>query len=251
MDTLIAAGLTNKGQIRQQNEDNWIADDEQGVFLVSDGMGGRVAGELASKIVVDVFPSFLLQRLKDIPHLFSPAAQEIVLAALSELSKMIHLESSKRPDFLGMGATVVLAIVRNAHALIAHIGDSRAYLFRDDLLEQLTKDHSLVQILVDLGQLKPEDVATHPARSQITQFVGMKGNVVPEVRVVELLPEDRLLLCSDGLTGMVADGSIAEILQTHADPETACQALIDAANAAGGKDNITVIVVDWHGHTVS
>lgn len=250
MDSLTAAGLTDQGRVRQQNEDHWFADEEQGVFLVSDGMGGRVAGELASRIVVEVFPSFLLQRLQDIPHLFSPAAQEIVLSALSELSKMIHLESSKRPDFFGMGATVVLGIIRNAHALIAHIGDSRAYLFRDQQLEPLTKDHSLVQILIDMGQLKPEDVATHPARSQITQFVGMKGSVVPETRVVPLHPEDRLLLCSDGLTGMVTDAAIAEILRTHTDQDMACQALIEAANAAGGKDNITVIVVDWHGHTV-
>lgn len=247
MDRLIAAGLTDQGQVRTRNEDHWFADVEQGLFIVSDGMGGRVAGELASKIVVEVFPSFLLQRLQDIHELFAPAVTEIVLQALAELSDMVHRESSKRPDFNGMGATVVLALIRDTHALIAHIGDSRAYLLREHQLEPLTRDHSLVQILIDMGQLTQEDAAEHPARSQITQFVGMRGKVFPEARVINLLPGDRLLLCSDGLTGMISDDVLAEILHTPVPPEITCQALIDAANGAGGKDNITAIVADWHG----
>lgn len=247
MDILRVAGLTDQGQLRNHNEDHWFADALQGVFVVSDGMGGRVAGELASKIVVEVFPAYVLEKMEDLSNLSTPMASDLMGTSLIELSDMIYRESSKRPDFIGMGATVVTALIRNAHALIAHVGDSRAYLWRDQHLECLTKDHSLVQVLIDLGQLAPEDAANHPARSQITQFIGMPERILPEVRGFDLRSGDRLLLCSDGLTGMVTDASIAAILQSHVEPEDACHVLISEANAAGGKDNITVVVIDWQG----
>lgn len=246
MDGLRAAGLTDVGKNREQNEDHWVADTQRGVFIVSDGMGGRVAGELASKIVVEVLPDFLLTRLEEYQDLECEEVKHAIVQAVAELSNLIHRESSKRPDFSGMGATVVLALVRPPQAMLAHVGDSRAYVFREHALQQLTRDHSIIQILLDMGQLAPEAAATHPARSQITQFVGMETRVFPDVRYIDLKPGDRLLLCSDGLTGMVEDAEIAEILETHADPKSACHTLIHAANNAGGKDNITVIIVDWN-----
>lgn len=245
MDTLLAAGLTDIGNFREQNEDHWIIDAERGVFIVSDGMGGRVAGELASKIVIEVLPDLLFTRLEKYHDLESPEAKQVIIDVVAELSKLIHQESSKRPDFIGMGATVVLAVIRPPQSLIAHVGDSRAYVFRDNTLKQLTKDHSIIQILMDMGQLTPENAASHPARSQITQFVGMEGRVFPDVLYFTLHRGDRLLLCSDGLTGMVDDPDIATILSMHAHPQKACQALIKAANKAGGKDNITAIIADW------
>lgn len=219
------------------------------MFIVSDGMGGRVAGELASKIVVEVFPDFLFERLQQHQALDTVTSKQIVVQALCELSEMIQRESSKRPDFFGLGATVVMALIRRSYMLLAHVGDSRAYLFRDNTLRLLTKDHSIIQLLIDMGQLKPEDAATHPSRSQITQFMGMEGKVVPDVQGIELQPGDRLLLCSDGLTGMIADADIEKILKQPASPEGTCQALIDAANDAGGKDNISVILINWFGET--
>ncbi len=246
VDTLVAAGLTDVGRSRKQNEDHWAADTPRGVFVVSDGMGGRVAGELASKIVVDVLPDFLLKHLERFRDLEGANAKQAVMQSIIELSELIHRESSKRPDFFGMGATVVLAVIRATQALIAHVGDSRAYLFREKMLQSITKDHSIIQIMIDMGQLTPENAATHPARSQITQFVGMESQVFPDVKYLELRPGDRILLCSDGLTGMVDDAGISEILSTHSDPEAACQMLIAAANNAGGKDNITAIVIDWN-----
>ncbi len=250
LKTIIAAGLTNQGRVRKQNEDNWFADPKQGLFIVSDGMGGHVAGELASRIVVEVLPPLLIQRLESIPNLSDPMAIiEIVLEALSELNDHVRDESGKHLGLSGMGATVVLALIRNTYALIAHVGDSRAYLLREGHLERLTKDHSLVQILIDAGELTPEDAITHPARSKITQYIGMKGDVLPEARIIDLLPDDRLLLCSDGLTGMVHDPAITELLLANPDPEKTCHALIETANIAGGRDNITVIVVDWSGKT--
>jgi len=245
MDTLLAAGLTDIGNFREQNEDHWIIDAERGVFIVSDGMGGRVAGELASKIVIEVLPDLLFTRLGKYHDFECPEAKQVIIEVVAELSKLIYRESSKRSDFIGMGATVVLAVVRPPQSLIAHVGDSRAYVFRDNTLKQLTKDHSIIQILLDMGQLTPENAASHPARSQITQFVGMEGRVFPDVLYVTLHQGDRLLLCSDGLTGMVNDPDIATILSIHAHPQQACQALIDAANKAGGKDNITAIIADW------
>jgi PPM family protein phosphatase len=244
---ITTAGLSDQGLLRLQNEDHWHADAEQGVFIVSDGMGGRVAGEVASRIVIEVFPSYIMQQLGDLHDLSSPAAIGIVHATLVELSDLIYKESSKRPDFFGMGATLVLALIRKAYALIAHVGDSRFYLWRQEQLIRLTKDHSLVQTLIDLGQISLEEAANHPARSQITQFIGMSDQIVPEIQGLVLHSGDRLLLCTDGLTGMVPDDSIAEILHAHPLPEQACLQLIAAANAAGGKDNITVVIVDWVG----
>ena len=241
--------LNRSGTASRTKRRSLFSDPDQGIFIISDGMGGRVAGELASKIVVEVFPNFLLERLQQHQTLDSPDAKQIVIQALCELSEMIHSESKKRPDFSGLGATVVMALIRYSYVLLAHVGDSRAYLFRDNTLTLLTKDHSIIQLLIDMGQLKPEDAATHPARSQITQFMGMEGKVFPDVQVFKLQPGDRLLLCSDGLTGMVDDADIEKFLKQPTSPEGTCQALIDAANEAGGKDNISVIIINWYGET--
>ncbi len=142
----------------------------------------------------------------------------------------------------GMVATVVLAVVRADQALIGHMGDSRAYLWREGRLRQLTADHSLAQLMVECGELKPEEARHHPARERLTRGVGMIGNPVPEVKFVALHPADRLLLCTDGLVKMVADEEIAAIVNVDSDPESVCRGLADAANQAGGRDNVTVVV---------
>lgn len=244
MSTITAAGLTDQGKIRKNNEDHYYVDAEQGLFIVSDGMGGHAAGELASKVVVEVLPRILPPRLENIQDLSDPRATETTLDVLSKLSRYVRNESSKSAGISGMGATVVLCLIRNNHTLIGHMGDSRAYLLRGEQLKQLTTDHSVVQLLIDTGRITPEQAVRHPARSRITCYVGMQGEALPEARVIELVPDDRLLLCTDGLTGMLPPQTITELLHTHPDPEHACQALIDAANKAGGKDNITVIVIN-------
>jgi len=143
-----------------------------------------------------------------------------------------------------MGATVVLAMLRQDGAIIAHLGDSRAYVASRGRLEKLTADHSLAQLLVDQHEISVEESVCHPTRHQVTRYVGMTGEALPEACFIKLHPGDQLLLCSDGLTDMISDDQILERMRSAASPEAACRALIDAANEAGGKDNVTVIVVN-------
>lgn len=239
------AALTDCGRVRRQNEDNWSADPAAGLYVVSDGLGGHAAGELASKIVVETLPLLLQQRLPPAGSL--AGATETVREALRELSRAVYRQTQREPALEGMGATVVLAVVRHASALIAHVGDSRAYRFRGGVLERLTRDHSLVQILVDYGEITPEEATRHPARGCVTRSVGMLGDPLPECRLVDLHPGDRLLLCSDGLVGMVDDAEICDILATGGSLDAVCHRLIDAANDAGGRDNITVLLVEGKG----
>ena len=304
MSTIRYAGLTDVGRVRAANEDRWFADPGQGLYLVADGIGGCVAGGLASQIVAEVLPRLLRRKLAGLaspappptlarrasegpppptrsvsegsptlarstsercprvglashapspPHRGSapsgvpnPAVSELtrqVSAALVELSEQLHKESQATPGLKGIGSTVVVALVRGWQAVIAHLGDSRAYLLRAGRLEQLTKDHTLAQLLVDQGEILPEDVANHPARSQLTRFVGMSTAALPEAESVELAPGDRLLLCSDGLSGMLSDQQMLVLLSEHAEPAEACRHLIAAANQAGGKDNITAVIL--------
>jgi len=244
MPHLTYAGLTDRGRVRPQNEDRWVADPEQGLYLVADGMGGEVAGALAAQVVVETLPALLRQRLPGLDTLATSEAGQRVQAALVELNDHLRAQSRNHPGLEGMGATVVLALIRDTQALIAHLGDSRAYLWRQKRLKRLTTDHSVIQLLLHSGDITPEEAATHPARSHLTRFVGMPGEALPEVRWQTLAPGDRLLLCSDGLTGMVSDREVLAILNRRLPPEETCQRLIEAANAAGGQDNITVVIVN-------
>jgi protein phosphatase len=143
-----------------------------------------------------------------------------------------------------MGATLALLVLRERTGFVAHMGDSRVYLFRNGRLQQLTTDHSLVSLLQSTGEITAEEARTHPARNRITRHVGMERALYPDVQSLELCDGDRLLLCTDGLNGMIDDDRIAEILNSGEDPEQACASLVDAANAAGGRDNVTALIVD-------
>lgn len=241
--TIHYAGLSDRGCVRENNEDRWFADPALGMFLVSDGMGGRRAGELASRIVVEVLPRRLRRTLSRVGSQFAAHDIEPIARDVSELSHHLRRESEGQPGLAGMGATLVLALIKPSQALVVHLGDSRVYLLRAGQLEQLTKDHTVAQYLVDAHEISPQEGTVHPAANTLSRYVGMEGAAQPDSRLVDLQPNDRLLLCSDGLTGMVSDQELGSILAQERDPESVCRHLIDAALAAGGRDNVTAVVV--------
>jgi PPM family protein phosphatase len=238
------AGSSDRGLVRKENEDNWFADPEQSLYIVSDGLGGEFAGALASKIVVETLPEMIRAQKEIVEELPPRKASRAIKAVLAELSTRINEETRGQPGLEGMGATVVIALIRPPKALIAHMGDSRAYLLRREHLKRLTQDHSVIQLLMDAGEISLEEATTHPARGQVTRSVGMEGEPLPEARLVTVQPNDRILLCTDGLTGMLGDQEILDILHSELVPQAACQCLINAANKAGGKDNVTAVVLD-------
>ncbi|MFN4258715.1 MAG: PP2C family protein-serine/threonine phosphatase [Gemmataceae bacterium] len=240
---LIDAALSDCGLSRQVNEDRLLIERKMGLYAVIDGMGGSADGELAARLVVEHLPLIMRKHLRGMYSLASPRAEQRIRAALGELSSQIHYEGLARSGALGLGATIVLALAWETEVLIAHLGDSRAYLYRDGELEQLTKDHSPVQALIDRGELNPRDAIHHPSYGRLTRFLGMPGDAVADVRHLPLLPNDQLLLCSDGLTEMLSSAELTGIFALGLPPRETCQLLVDAAKLAGGADNITVLIV--------
>jgi len=240
-----AACASDRGRVRQRNEDRYLIDPARQLFIVSDGMGGHLAGELAATAVITILPPLLEQQMGRSPPSSTEAIERALREALIELSLRLHAESTGRAGLQGMGATVALAWLRGSLVHLAHLGDSRIYLFRQERLAQLTEDHSVIALLLRYGEITPEQARTHPARGQLSRYVGMQGEVSPDVQAVPLQHGDRLLLCTDGLTNMLPDAQIGHLLRINAEPEAACQALVHAACAAGGTDNITAMVVNY------
>lgn len=237
-------GMTDRGRVRERNEDTFFADGDSDLFIVADGMGGQAAGAEAAEIVVKVLPSLLRQRLDEADRSSRAVdTRRILHEVLIELNRALHRHSAGRPELWGMGAATVVALIREGQAWIGHLGDCRAYRFRNPTLERLTTDHTLVQLLVETGALKPEEAATHPSRSRLTRSVGMPGEALPDTCATELRPGDKLLLCSDGLTGMVSDAGLTALLKLPQPAHSICEQLVAAANEAGGRDNITALVI--------
>jgi serine/threonine protein phosphatase PrpC len=237
------AGLSDVGRVRLKNEDAWYGDREQGVFLVSDGIGGHQAGEVAARVVADLLPGRLAEAVCGADSLDDPTVIQRARDAVAGLSCSMRDEAERRPSLSGMGATVAALLVKAGHGLILHLGDSRAYQLRGGHLQLLTTDHTLAQFLVESGVVAPEQASQHPGRCRLTQYVGMSGEAKPGAQILNLQSNDRLLLCTDGLSGAVDIDELREALSTAQDPESACRRLIDAANSAGGRDNVTVLIV--------
>jgi protein phosphatase len=242
-----AAGLSDVGRARPHNEDAFFVGQGRGLFLVSDGMGGQQAGALAAHIVVEVLPRIIEAQLALMRRARAEAIRRMLQQAVADLSRQMHQQSSGQPGLRGMGATVAAALVRGRRVHLVHLGDSRVYRYRDGQLEPLTRDHSIVGLLLRAGEITPEQAIGHSASGQLSRYVGMDSEVRAEVQTVGARADDRLLLCSDGLWGMVPDATTASILRAHPDTHQACQALLAAANAAGGKDNITALLIDFAG----
>ncbi len=241
--SLLEAHASSVGLKREHNEDNYFVSVEDGLFIVADGMGGSQGGEVASQVIVDVLPGLIGQHLNQAKPETTEEIEQIMLDSIVELSHHIHEESNQNPELKGMGATIVVALLRGNQAHLAHMGDSRIYLFRDEKLELLTQDHSLVTLLIRHGEITPEEAASHPARGKLSRYVGMEGTVFPDVQTITLQKDDSLLMCTDGLSGQVPDEEITQILLKNKDLKGACRALNGSANAAGGKDNVTTILL--------
>lgn len=225
------AHLTDTGRKRRRNEDAVVC--EPPLFAVADGMGGAQAGELASRLAA----AALREEQGEVM-----GGEERVASLIQEANRRVYQRSAEDRAVSGMGTTLTIALVEDGRVAIGHVGDSRAYLIRDGKLEQLTEDHSLVAELVRSGKLSPEEAETHPQRSVITRALGTDPDVDVDTFSIETRGGDLFLLCSDGLTSMVADDAILKIVEQHRNDLTrAARALVNAANRGGGEDNITVV----------
>jgi len=249
MSRLAYGGASDAGRVRDRNEDRWYASRSRGLFIVADGVAGEFEGALAARVVVEALPRMIEAAAANLTDLAAEEARRAFASAIQNLSERVKRSTHGEPGLEGMGATVVAVVIDEPHALIAHMGDSRAYLLRDGSLELLTKDHTIVQMLIDTGRIKPEEAATHPSKGRLSRYVGMPGEPLPDARHVDVRPGDTVLLCSDGLTDMLADERIESVLRDGGGPEAVARDLVAAANHAGGKDNVTAVVVALEGAT--
>lgn len=235
MRTGRASALTDTGRRRPHNEDTFVC--EPPLFAVADGVGGAQAGEIASRLAA----ATLEERAP------GSLGTDTLTALILEANSRIYTRALGDPSAAGMGTVMTALLVDETAGTVAigHVGDSRAYRIRDDVLEQLTPDHSLVGELVRAGRLSTDEAEQHPHRSVITRAVGTEPIVDVHTETLVALPGDRYLICSDGLTDLVRDERILELVTAeNDDPEAAVQSLVDAANSAGGIDNITVVLFE-------
>ena len=246
---VVATGQTEVGCVRKHNEDNFLVEPELGLFVVADGLGGHAAGEVASQIVVEKIDQFIthtLERDRTWPVEYDvdlPYDGNRLKAALLLADQGILNDIRSNPERESMGSTVVACLVHDDKVTLVHVGDSRAYLLNASGIRQVTRDHSWVADQVANGILTPEEARRHPFRNVITQALGNGGDLDVAVQELQVQELDRILLCSDGLSGMIQDEEIWSIVQTAPDVEEAARRLITKAMNNGGEDNITVVIV--------
>lgn len=236
-----AASMTHVGRVRKSNEDCAAVDAELGLLIVADGMGGHSGGEIASRMAVSIVTGFLREHLRaeDGPEQVARLMGE----AVERAGESIRLRAAEDPKLRDMGTTLVLAVCRGSEVQLGHLGDSRAYLVADGALRRLTRDHSLVNEMIESGELTPRRARRHPLRNVITRSLGGRGLTRLEQQSLTWKAGDYLLLCSDGLTNMVEDEELLKaILRSEGDLPQLCRKLVEMANARGGRDNISVIV---------
>ncbi len=235
---------SDKGIQRDSNEDSYnIIAGYPNVpvcFIIADGMGGHNSGEVASKMAVDSISNYILEFPDDLSD--ETRVEERIQDAIINANTEIFEISKLKPETAGMGTTLILAVVCNKKIYIGHVGDSRVYLLRDGNFEQITTDHSFIEELVKTGSITRLEAQGHPKRNLITRALGCLEKVESDLYDCNIKDNDVYLLCTDGLTNMLDDEKIKEILENTDDPQQACNTLVDAANAAGGEDNVSVII---------
>ena len=253
------AAVTDAGRVRSENQDRWFADPELGLFVVADGLGGHAAGALAAQLAVDMLPRLVRRTITErtnaaalTPGLFPILSQvtggigELRLAIAEQvqiLSDLVYKETRGQPGINGTGTTLALALVDPAHATIIHAGDSRVYLLRQGQLQQVTEDHTLGRLLVRNHELSESAVKQHPAARRLTRYIGMPTALTPDSQRIAFGAGDLLLLCSDGLHGQIDDSEVSRILRSGTNIEAMGDELVAASNRAGGRDNVTVLLI--------
>ncbi len=238
-----ATGLTDRGRVRKNNEDDFSINPELGLYLVADGMGGVQGGQVVSRSIARAFPvqlaAFYRERTphnqKEMTRLFGEA--------LASFSDEILARSAANPALRGAGAAIVACWINDGCAALAFMGDCRAYRLRDGNLKLLTSDHTIAALLLKLNKIDEAEAAMHPGRHALTCYVGMEPAALPETAELDLRFSDRLLLCSDGLWGTISEDQLVHHLSADRGLESICAELIKAANNAGGPDNITAVIV--------
>ncbi len=263
------SGLSDRGRRREGNEDHFLiaqiertwrtvqtnmpadalpssATESVTAQIVADGMGGVVGGEVASRTAIGTFVDIVLRTPNLILRLDPQSSQDVLTRMAARFAQITHaLEAAvqRDPTLAGMGTTMTLVVNFRADLLVAHVGDSRAYLYRQGRLERLTRDQTMVQALVEKGVITPDEMAVHPMRHQLSGVLGTKGKPIDvELHFIGLEDGDQVLLCTDGLTEMVPEAMIADALATAPTAEAACVQLVELANRRGGKDNVTAVV---------
>ncbi len=239
---MIISAKTDVGAFRDNNQDAFLT----GTFvngdswaIVCDGMGGVSGGQIASKLCVEKAAAVIKKGFRN--RMSVKSVKNLLESAISAANAVVFEESLKDRELQGMGTTIVAAVIVGSIAVIAYVGDSRAYIV-NDTVTRITTDHSLVQLMIDSGRITPEEAKTHPDRNIITRAVGIENFVDADIEIVDISPDDKLLLCTDGLSGVVEDSDILEIIREY--HEVSAEKLIEKAIENGSRDNITAVIVD-------
>ena len=238
-----AFGKSDIGKARDMNQDSFFISSPQDkvqVFIVADGMGGYKGGEIASKLAVETSKSYILNNIESIV-LERDNILNLIKSAIEYANLVVYEKSKEVPELENMGTTIDICLILQNKVYIGHVGDSRVYRMRKEFFRKLTTDHSYVQKLVSDGTITKEEAYNHPKKNMLIKALGCSSYVEPDVSVKGFLKDDILLMCSDGLTNMLRDEEIVQII--NKDPMTACDRLVDAANEKGGLDNITAVII--------
>lgn len=236
-------GKTDIGMRRKENEDNFLCSEKSGkcILVVSDGMGGHNAGAVASGVVISAIEDYAKK------HDMFENTPKMIKSAISYANEIVFLQACSHKERAGMGATVVMAVVSGKDVVVGNLGDSRAYIVSAEQIIQITDDHSYVNELLKNGIITEEEARNHPKKNEIMKAVGIGNEVFPDIFEVTFKNNEALLLCSDGLTNMVSDERILEIVNSCENEEEIVDKLIEEANFNGGGDNITVVIKKFHG----
>ena len=237
-------GLTDTGSVRRDNQDSYairVPDDRMAVAVVCDGMGGAQAGNVASAVAVESFAAAAEDACREELPESDGAWERLAVAACKKANQVVFELSQSNPEYAGMGTTLVGALVLPEKLFVVNVGDSRAYLIRNGEIHQITRDHSLVQLLVSRGELTAEQARVHPKKNLITRALGVDPEVQSDVFCVPAGPGDRLVLCSDGLTNLISDEELLETCR-EGEPETCCRYLMARTLELGAPDNVTIVM---------